>query len=86
MTGLIHSHSPPFDGYSVINMMRSGNRWPRPGYLRKSVDCNLITELRNISGSDALLQALTTDPRSDESVCDAAVDLLKGTGREESYR
>ncbi len=77
MTGLIHSFCEPFNAQDVISKMISGARWPRPGYLLNVVGPEIVSELRQLHGSGALLLALTVHPRSEDAICSAAHELLR---------
>ncbi len=77
MTGLIHSFCVPFDESTVIEKMRTGRRWPRPGYLRNPVDPTIMIALKSVSGSTTLLQRLTAREPSEDEICGAAIELTR---------
>ena len=68
-TGLIHRFSHGFDPAQALALMRNGNQWPRPKYLRSSIPALLLSELRTLDYASELLSMLSASPPPAEDIC-----------------
>lgn len=57
VTGLIHAFCNEFDADAIIQAMRSGRRWPRPGYLRSPIPSSALKLLQSLPTASTLLVA-----------------------------
>lgn len=68
-TGLIHRFSHGFDPAQALALMRNGNQWPRPKYLRSSIPASLWSKLRTLDYASELLSMLAATPPPAEDIC-----------------
>ena len=68
-TGLIHRFSHGFDPAQALALMRNGNQWPRPKYLRSSIPASLLSKLRALDYASELLSMLSASPPPAEDIC-----------------
>ena len=72
VTGLIHAFCEHFDSDRAIQLMISGRNWPRPGYLRERLSPEILTEIKALTGSSALISFMEAEIRDEHSICAAA--------------
>ena len=77
VTGLIHAFAAPFIEKDVICKMVSGNRWPRPEYLRATMPQGLSAALVAFPEATELCAALTSPHFDPELVCQLARKLVQ---------
>ena len=69
VTGLIHEYSSGFDARAVIEKMRSGRNWPRPGYLRHPCPEDVVVELRATPEAARLHELIVSHGACDAEIC-----------------
>ncbi len=72
VTGLIHAFCSEFNADAVIDRMVAGRNWPRPGYLKQTVDASILCRLRAFPEAHQLLRALESPLRNEDAICAAA--------------
>jgi len=69
VTGLIHTVVEEFDAEAVIERMRGGRNWPRPGYLRQPPSQDVLLVLQRNPTTQHLVALLQQSPMDEEAVC-----------------
>jgi hypothetical protein len=77
VTGLVHDFAYDFDADNIASRMRSGNKWPRPGYLRIPFPVGTVEALKAYPSAVALVSALEAAEIDEEQICSVALSCSK---------
>ncbi len=72
VTGLIHAFAEEFDPDTVAARMINGSNWPRPGYLRETVNPSTLSRLREHPVGARLADLLCSPDRDETAICELA--------------
>ena len=82
VTGLIKACVPPFNASAIIEGMRGGRLWPRPGYLRSQIPVDVLTQLATCADAPRLHALLSSrhapeasDRATETEICEACLEL-----------
>ena len=75
VTGLVHVLAQTFDADKAIASMRSGRRWPRPGYLQPELSNEVLDRLKSLPAASPLVSLLEAPSLDEEAVCFTAAAL-----------
>ena len=69
VTSLIHEFTNRFDADRIIQLMRSGSNWPRPGYLRDSLPGELQAIIMTLPDGLEFMHAFADPLRNEQTIC-----------------
>ncbi|CAE7615969.1 unnamed protein product, partial [Symbiodinium microadriaticum] len=69
VTQLIHRHAEGFDADQALKHMSQGDRWPRPGYLRATMEPDVVDKISRLPAGPRILASFQQANRNEEELC-----------------